>query len=63
MQNFYLFSIQTGPKVIKITVSQLQFFFGVGKGQTQYTKKVQNFTCWLKNLIYNNFLNAYNSKI
>ena len=38
MQNFYLFSIQAGPKVIKIAVSQLQFLFGVGKGRTQYEK-------------------------
>ena len=36
MQNFFLFSIQAGPEVIKITVSQLQFCFGVGKGRTQY---------------------------
>ena len=32
MQNFYLFLIQAGPKVIKIAVSQLQFFFWSGEG-------------------------------
>ena len=31
----FIFSIQAGPKVIKIAVSQLQFSFGVGKDRTQ----------------------------